>query len=182
MIMALTSARAAGLDVPPEVFRRAAQFLWNMYDVSNPGFGYQTPERSPSMTAIGVFCQQLLGNGKDQRVKASLDYLREQKVDWDKTQGDYILYGWFYITQAMFQAGGSYWQHWNREIRDLLINKQRSDGRWMPPPNSTMETRELAATPAYSTALGALILEVYYRLPPIDQLIDQGNSATSTTN
>ncbi|MGA2603905.1 MAG: prenyltransferase/squalene oxidase repeat-containing protein [Verrucomicrobiia bacterium] len=182
MIMALTSARAAGLDVPPEVCHRAAQFLWNMYDVKNPGFGYQTPERSPSMTAIGVFCQQLLGNGKDQRIKASLDYLQEQKADWDKTQGDYILYGWFYITQAMFQAGGSYWQHWNREIRDLLINKQRSDGRWMPPPNSTMETRELAATPAYSTALGALILEVYYRLPPINQLIDQGNSATSTTN
>jgi hypothetical protein len=182
MIMALTSAKAAGLDVPSDVCTKAAQFLWNMYDVKDPGFGYQTPERSPSMTAIGVFCQQLLGNGKDQRIRASLDYLRDQKVDWDKTQGDYVLYGWFYITQAMFQAGGPYWEHWNREIRDVLIKKQRSDGRWMPPPNSTMETRELAATPAYSTALGALILEVYYRLPPIDQLIDQGSSTTSTTN
>jgi hypothetical protein len=178
MIMALTSARAAGLNVPPEVCDKAAKFLWNMYDVKDPGFGYQSPERSPSMTAIGVFCQQLLGNGKDQRIQAALDYLREQRVEWDKTQGDYVLYGWYYITQAMFQGGGSYWQYWNREIRDTLIKKQRADGRWMPPPNSTMETRELAATPAYSTSLGALILEVYYRCPPVDQRIGQRNGAT----
>ncbi|MGO9243193.1 MAG: hypothetical protein ACLP0A_04545 [Verrucomicrobiia bacterium] len=179
MIMALASARAAGLNVPQAVCDKAAQFLWNMHDVKNPGFGYQTPERSPSMTAIGVFSQQLLGNGKDQRIQPALDYLREQKVEWDKTQGDYVLYGWYYITQAMFQAGGSYWQYWNREIRDTLIKKQLGDGRWMPPPNSTMETRELAATPAYSTALGALILEVYYRLPPMDRLSEQGKNATS---
>jgi hypothetical protein len=40
------------------------------------------------------------------------------------------------------------------------VDKQ-GDRRWMPPANSTVETKELAATPAYSTALGALILEVY---------------------
>ncbi len=181
MIMALTLVRAAGLNVPQAVCDKAAQFLWNMYDVKDPGFGYQTPERSPSMTAIGVFCEQLLGNGKDPRIKASLDYLREQKVEWDKTQGDYVLYGWYYITQAIFQGGGPYWQYWNREIRDTLIKKQCGDGRWMPPPNSTMETRELAATPAYSTALGALILEVYYRLLPMDQLSEQSTGATATT-
>jgi hypothetical protein len=180
MIMALTSARLAGLHVPQEVCDKAAQFLWNMYDVKDPGFGYQTPERSPSMTAIGVFCQQLLGNGKDQRIKVALDYLRDQRVEWDNTQGDYVLYGWYYITQAMFQAGGPYWQYWNQQIRDTLIKKQRTDGRWMPPPNSTMETRELAATPAYSTALGALILEVYYRLPPVDQLSGQSDGETGT--
>jgi hypothetical protein len=44
-----------------------------------------------------------------------------------------------------------------------------------------METRELAATPAYSTALGALILEVYYRYPRMDQLIEPGNAATATS-
>jgi hypothetical protein len=180
MIMALTSAKAAGLNVPPEVYQKANQFLWNMYDVKDPGFGYQTPERSPSMTAIGVFCEQILGNGNDPRIKAALDYLREQRVEWDKTQGDYVLYGWYYITQAMFQGGGPYWQYWNREIRDTLIKKQRNDGRWMPPPNSTMETREFADTPAYSTALGALILEVYYRYPPTEQLTEEANGPTIT--
>ncbi len=181
MIMALTSARAAGLSVPQDVYDKAGQFLWNMFDTKDPGFGYQTPERSPSMTAIGVFCQQLLGNGKDRRIQPALDYLRGQRVEWDKTQGDYVLYGWYYITQAMFQGGGPYWQYWNREIRDTLIKNQRSDGCWMPPPNSTMETRELAATPAYSTALGALILEVYYRYPRMDQPAEQGQGTTART-
>ena len=51
--------------------------------------------------------------------------------------------------------------------------------------NETMEkalaqeakTTHLAKTPAYSTALGALILEVYYRYLPIDQLSDQSSEA-----
>lgn len=182
MVMALTSAKAAGLNVPPDVYDKAAQFLWNMYDMKAPGFGYQSPERSPSMTAIGVFCQQLLGNGKDQRVEAALDYLREQRVEWDKTQGDYVLYGWYYITQAMFQGGGPYWQYWNREICATLIKNQRGDGRWLPPPKSTMETREFTETPAYSTALGVLILEVYYRYPPLSRVVEQGNDPSAAPN
>jgi len=134
MIMALKSARATSIEIPQAVFDKATQYLWNMYDTKNPGFGYQKPERYPSMTAVGVLCQQFLGNGQDQRIKGALDYLREQKVDWDKTSGDYVLYGWYYITQAMFQGGGSYWQYWNGEIRDTMVKNQQSDGRWMPPP------------------------------------------------
>jgi hypothetical protein len=178
MILALESAKAAGLDVPPEVLDKAGKYLWNMYDTKDPGFGYQTPERYPSMTAVGVLCQQFLGNGNDRRIKGALDYLREQKADWRKTEGDYVLYGWYYITQAMFQAGGPYWQYWNREIRDTMMKNQQDDGRWLPPPNSAVETRELAATPAYSTALGALILETYYRYSGIENR-DSGSSTTA---
>ena len=169
MIMALKSARATGIEIPQAVFDKATQYLWNMYDTKNPGFGYQKPERYPSMTAVGVLCHQFLGNGRDQRIKGALDYLREQKVDWDKTEGDFILYGWYNMTQAMFQGGGSYWQYWNGEIRDTMVRNQQSDGRWMPPPHSDIERRDFADTPAYSTALGSLILEVYYRYPPIYQ-------------
>lgn len=178
MIMALESAKAAGLEVPPEVLDKAAQYLWNMYDTKEPGFGYETPERYPAMTAVGVLCQQFLGNGNDRRIKGALDYLREQKADWRKTEGDYVLYGWYYITQAMFQAGGPYWQYWNREIRDTMVKNQQHDGRWLPPPNSAVETRELAATPAYSTALGALILETYYRYLPMEE--SEGRNKTRT--
>ena len=183
MIMALKSARAAGIEIPQTVFDKATQYLWNMYDTKNPGFGYQNPVRYPTMTAIGVLCQQLLGNGNDPRVKGALDYLREQKVNWDKTEGDFILYGWYNMTQAMFQGGGPYWQYWNGQIRDTMVRNQQADGHWLPPHHSNIEVRDLAKTPAYSTALGALILEVYYRYPPINQLADQsgeGDAATTT--
>ena len=178
MILALESAKAAGLEIPPEVFDKAGRYLWNMYDAKAPGFGYETPDRYPSMTAVGVLCQQFLGNGSDPRIKGALDYLREQTPDWRKTEGDYVLYGWYYITQAMFQAGGAYWQYWNHEIRDTLLKNQREDGRWLPPPNSVVERRELAATPAYSTALGTLILETYYRYPVVEDR-DTQSSATA---
>ena len=177
MIMALKSAEAADIEIPRPTFDSAAQYLWNMYDTRNPGFGYQKPERYPSMTAVGVLCQQFLGNGKDQRIKGALDYLREQKVDWDKTSGDYVMYGWYYITQAMFQGGGNYWQYWNGEIRQTMVKNQRSDGRWMPPPHSDIEGKNFADTPAYSTALGAMILEVYYRYLPIYQLVEQSSES-----
>jgi hypothetical protein len=181
MVMALKSAQAAGIEIPQSVFDKATQYLWNMYDTKNPGFGYQNPERYPTMTAIGVVCQQFLGNGQDPRVKNALDYLRDQKVDWNKTDGDFVLYGWYYMTQAMFQGGGSYWQYWNGQIRDAMLRNQRNDGSWMPPLKSNIEVRDLARTPAYSTALGALILEVYYRYLPIAQLGEQPGQGSSTT-
>jgi tetratricopeptide (TPR) repeat protein len=182
MIMALKSARAAGIEVPQAVFNKATQYLWNMYDTKNPGFGYQKPERYPTMTAIGVLCQQFLGNGKDPRIEGALDYLREQKVEWDKTEGDFVLYGWYCMTQAMFQGGDFYWRYWNTQIRDTMVRNQQEDGRWMPPPNSNIEGRDLAKTPAYSTALGALILEVYYRYLPIHQIAEpSGEGGTATT-
>jgi hypothetical protein len=87
------------------------------------------------------------------------------------------------MTQAMFQAGGPYWQYWNGEIRDTMVRNQRDDGRWIPPPRSNIEGKDLADTPAYSTALGALILEVYYRYLPIDQLVEpsaEGGAVTTT--
>jgi TolA-binding protein len=180
MIMALKSAQSAGIEIPQSVFDKATQYLWNMYDTKNPGFGYQNPGRYPTMTAIGVLSQQFLGNGKDSRIRGALDYLQHQKVDWDKADGDFVLYGWYYMTQAMFQGGGSYWEYWNDEIRETMIKNQQKDGRWMPPPKSSIEVRDLAKTPAYSTALGALILETYYRYPPIDQLI--GRSGTEAVH
>ena len=79
MILALKSAQAAGIKIPQTIFDKAGQYLWNIYDTKNPGFGYQNPERYPTMTAIGVLSQQFLGNDKDPRIKPSLDYLREQK-------------------------------------------------------------------------------------------------------
>ncbi len=160
MIMALKSAQSAGIEISQDVFDKAAQYLWNMYDVKNPGFGYQTPKRYPTTTAVGVFCQQLLGNGNDPRLQGALNYLREQKVDWAKAEGDFILYGWYFMTEAMFQSGGSYRQYWDGQIRDMMLKNQKADGHWMPPPRSTIERNDLAETPAYSTALGVLILEV----------------------
>jgi hypothetical protein len=159
LIMALKSAKLAGVTVPEDAFELASKFLWNMH--SGEGFGYSSPARTPNMTAVGVLCQQFFGNGSDKRIKSALDYLKEQKVEWAEAKG-FALYGWYYMTQAMFQGGGGYWEYWNKQIRDTMVKSQAEDGHWDVPPRSNEK-----AGPVYSTSLGCLILEVYYRYLPV---------------
>jgi hypothetical protein len=63
----------------------------------------------------------------------------------------------------MHNMGGEYRLWWNRRIRDVLLENQARDGdhagSWDP------KGDHWAAQPGrvYTTALGALCLEVYYR-------------------
>ena len=164
MIMALKSAQAAGLAVPPAAFASAEQYLWQMHDPT--GFGYTTPAATPTMTAVGVLCLQFLGRGEDTRLTPALSLLRKQKLDWEGATGNHVLYGWYYQTQALFQNGGDGWIAWNNQMRDTLVKRQRENGSWMPP-DASGEARTFAQTPVYSTALSAMMLEVYYRYRPL---------------
>ncbi len=178
MIMALKSAQLAGLDVPKDSFEMATRYLWNMYD-DNGGFGYTAGKRSPNMTGIGVLCQQFLGQGRDVRLRKALDYLATYKMSWDEADGNWVLYGWYYTTQAMFQAGGTHWTNWEKQLRHTMVKAQASDGHWAPPPNSKNES---GPGPAYTTALSCLILEVYYRYLPIYQEMEKRPAASQTAS
>ena len=82
--------------------------------------------------------------------------------DW----GNQDFYYWYYGTLVMFQMGGDYWKQWNKAMRDMLVSNQRKggpdDGSWDP--NGKYGQR---AGRAFSTAVGALCLEVYYRYLPM---------------
>ncbi len=109
-------------------------------------------------------CEQFLDNGDDKRLRPALEYISKIKMDWD-AKGSLLLYGWYYMTQAMFQAGRSYWPAWNRQMQPLLLKTQHDDGFWNAPEGTT--NHELALGPVYSTALCTLTLEVYYRYLPL---------------
>ncbi len=168
LIMGLKSAKLAGVSVPDEAYEMASKYLWNMYAESG-GFGYAGPGKGAATTAVGILCQQFLGHSSDKRIKKALDYYKEQKVDWDHPGNS--LYGWYYATQAMFQGGGAYWAHWNKEIRDTLVKKQASDGHWDAPGNKPDNLG-----PVFSTTLCCLMLEVYYRYLPIYQEMEKGRT------
>lgn len=179
LIMGLKSAKLAGADVPEEAFSMASAYLWNMYDDSG-GFGYTSPGRRLALTGVGVLCQQFLGHGDDRRIKKALDYLKEQKVDWQNPPKIHAtaLYAWYYVTQAMFQGGGSYWVYWNSQIRDTLVKNQQPDGRWDAPANNA----DNAHGPIYTTTLCCLMLEVYYRYLPIYQEMERRATPPATTS
>jgi len=163
VIMALQAAAHAGITVPSDTFTKATAYLWRMQ--GKDGFGYSAPGDAPGTTAIATFCLQFLGHAGDARLKGALDLLKRQKVSWEESTGSFVLYGWYYTTLAMFQGGGSHWESWNKQIAHTLLAAQAADGSWPPPPRSGGEAA-FTGTPTYSTALGAMILETYYRYQP----------------
>ncbi len=166
-IMALKSAANAGVEIPQETFDKALKYVWSMY--GQPGFGYDAPATAPGMTAVGILCVQFLGHGEDERVTTALRWLRDQKIEWD-TLGGWAMYFLYYATQAMFQGGEPFWPKWNDQMRTMLLDRQAADGHWPLPPKSG-EVQSLEKTPVYATALGALMLETYYRYLPMYEVL-----------
>jgi hypothetical protein len=82
-------------------------------------------------------------------------------------------YYWYYGTLAMFQMGGEDWKGWNAGLKKALLPHQRKggpldgslndvDGSW-----DTLGSTDKKGGRVYTTALGALSLEVYYRYLPM---------------
>ena len=168
--MGLKSARLAGLKIPDDSLDSAAKYIWNMY--GDGGFGYAGPGVGNATTAVGILCEQFLGHGDDKRLKKALDYYMKQKVNWDKPAN--TLYGWYYATQAMYQAQGPHWNYWNREFRDTLVKNQAGDGHWNDPGPAAATTE-----PVLSTTLCCLMLEVYYRYQLINHDVEHNTMPSS---
>jgi len=58
--------------------------------------------------------------------------------------------------QAMWHAGGKYWNQWYPAIRDELIGKQGNDGSWTG-----------NGSPEYGTAMACIILQMPLNLLPV---------------
>jgi hypothetical protein len=163
---------------------------------SKAGFGYRGPDRNqwnlhtndkPNMgtTGMAVLCLQLLGQGEAAEVKAALRVMKGKDatgnynfdVDWEKTKGSgYVLYGWYYITQAMFQASDpECWEYWNPRFSKMLTERQNKDGSWGYPSQSHEKYG-----PVYSTGLCCLMLEVYYRYLPTYRRVSPRAAGTTS--
>jgi LSD1 subclass zinc finger protein len=162
----------------------------NKKALTKAGFGYRGPDRNEwnlatneklnmGTTGMAVLSLQLLGEGEAPEVKTALRVMKGKDatgnynfdMDWEKTKGSgYVLYGWYYITQAMFQASDpECWQYWNPTFTKVLTNSQKKDGSWGYPSQSHEDYGSV-----YSTALCCLMLEVYYRYLPTYRRISPG--------
>ena len=181
LVMGLKSAKLAGLTISEEPYELASKYLWYCYAPVG-GFGYAGPGQGYATTAVGILCQQFLGHYEDKRLKKALDFYKDKKVEWDTVQGTYgSLYAWYYITQAMFQGGGAYWEHWNKQIRGTLVRVQKSDGHWdYPGDKEDGMTKNLG--PVFSTTMCCLMLEVYYRYLPIYKEMERTATLPAAAN
>jgi len=163
-VMALQSAKMAGLDVPSDVFLGVEEFLDSVTDKGS--FYSYMPGRyaTTSMTAEGLLCRQYLGwNQKDPRMAKGVAYLRDHPVDWEEPN----VYYWYYATQVMHHMEGDDWFEWNKVMKKQLTRMQVSNGKdkgsWSPDGDQWGK----AGGRLYQTCLCTFMLEVYYRHLPI---------------
>ena len=151
-IVALNSAREAGIVVPDATMARAVSYVLSCRDAASGGFGYQGP-RDPGFarTAAGVTSLFLAGDQRSEAVLKGLDYLRKTAGGRDS---DWFFYGQYYAAQAMYQAGEEAFAAWYPRARDRLISLQRKDGSW---------------SEEYCTPMAILTLSIPTRFLPINQ-------------
>jgi hypothetical protein len=164
-LMALESARSAGLKVPPEILELSGHFLDSVQSLDGALYAYQ-PRRAPtsSMTAEALLCRVYLGWRKDMPgLNEGIAYLLDQHLP-DARHPNY--YYWYYGTQLLHHVGGVEWQVWNRRMRDVLVSLQETSGHeagsWAPEGGHSDAGGRL-----YTTSLAVCSLEVYYRHAPI---------------
>lgn len=169
MVMALQSARMAGIEVPPQVFKKVEMYLDKAAYDGGAQYKYQPDDGEPklSMTAEGLLCRQYLGwRRNDPRLIQGCEILVRNLPSWD----DRDVYYWYYATQVLHHMEGPYWEQWNAVMRQLLPEKQEKQGAergsWHPT-KPTMDAWGPQAGRLYVTCLSLYMLEVYYRHLPI---------------
>jgi hypothetical protein len=164
-IMALRSARNAGIAVPKSAVDRCTEYVKSCQERIEGWFRYMKrggggPHQGFARTAAGVCALNAAGIYKSPEVKAGLEYLLRNKPGGGFGRPDmHYFYGHYYAVQAMWTAGGQYWQEWYPAIRDELLGRQNPlDGSWHD-----------QICPHYGTAMATIILQVPNNYLPILQ-------------
>ena len=191
-VQAFKTAKLANLKFNNTVFSQALTFVDSCTDKggskdSSGGVGYTYEANQeygrghPALTSAGMMIRQFTGTGvKNHLLVKGAEITRNLPPDWKKKD----FYYWYYATYAMHNMGEEYRLWWNGKIRDVLLAHQSREephtGSWDPKEDKWGDKR---GGRVYTTALGALCLEVYYRYndaltsfgvaPDLDELLLQ---------
>lgn len=191
-VMALKTARLAGLDVPHQRLELARSFLLKSWSDRYERMLYtREPSRLrsrfptlPGSTPAAAFALQILGTARSERsLELSINMIDQHRPDgwWEADAPDFINradgnpYFWYYGTLALFLHGGAAWERWNEALQETLLPSQRRDGSWVPISVYANYARDTDDDACYTTALNVLMLEVYYRyLTPFQENVEGG--------
>jgi hypothetical protein len=161
-IMALRSARNAGLEVPKETIDKAVEYVRKCQN-GDGGFRYQvTPGPSAwPRSAAGVASLYYAGVYKDDAIDKGVKYLLTTALPGEGRMNQaHYYYGHYYAVQSMYLAGGDAWARWWPATRRELIGKQDArNGSWP----------DASVGPAYGTAMALIVLQMPKRFLPIFQ-------------
>jgi hypothetical protein len=174
-VMALQSARMAGLKVPGDCFRQVERFLDRAAQYDGSRYPYQPGDNvTTAMTAEALLMRQYLGwRHDDPRMKAGAEWLTTPS-NLVNYQSNRDVYYWYYASQVLHNMEGEYWNRWNKVMRQAVPEHQvrsgKESGSWDPQKPSTDQWGASAGR-LYVTCLSIYVLEVYYRHLPLYQNI-----------
>jgi hypothetical protein len=166
-IMALRSARNAGLFVPKSTVEACVKYV-QACQVPDGGFSYFKGIGSSAFarSAAGVVALYCAGVYKGPAIERGLEYLRRYRPNLPLARrGDvpeiHYYYGQYYAAQAMWTAGRQHWAEWFPAVRDELLARARGrpDGSW----------GDSTTCSAYATAMACIILQIPNNYLPILQ-------------
>jgi len=155
-MVALRAAANAGIEVPVDTIQRGVAYFKRCHSAGG-GFGYtDASDPNAARSGIGLLVLSLSGEFQSAETKDTADWLLTHGFTDREWYGYYASY---YCSQAMFQAGGKYWQRSNESMIPLVRAAQQADGSWQ---DQTCGT-------TCGTAMALLAMEVNYNLLPIYQ-------------
>ncbi len=180
VVMALKSARSAGLEVPGSVLEGARAWVDQMTDPATGRCGYVqsgvSPVRAPgreatwprskseAITAVAMLTRVFLDENPEtsKPIQQGARLCLERLPVWNEGDGSVDHYYWYYGTLAMFQVSGRQWAKWNKAMKKAIVDHQCKNGcekgSWDPIGPWGEDGGRV-----YATAVMTMCLEVYYR-------------------
>lgn len=160
-VMALLGAKRLHIALPTNLIYEVRQYVDSLSPDQGIHFGYKDPTPRPTTTAIGLTIQMYLGRSPEitfQRL--GLDELA--RLGPLRTN----VYHNYYASLALHHARHAGWEQFNQTLREHLVATQSQQGHmrgsWHFPDRYGDVGGRL-----YTTAMCAMILEIYYRYLPL---------------
>ena len=156
-VLALQSAQQAGISTPPQTQRLMLKFLQSCNTGTKRGLASYRPGfgATAAMTAESMACRVWLGaQNSPEQLAEGTQYLSRRLPSTEHPD----FYYWYYGSLSLRFVGGEPWERWTVALKQTLPRMQRSDGSW----SAVTKWAGYGGT-VYSTAMGALCLESFYR-------------------
>lgn len=176
-MLAIVAAREANFEVPEDNLKRLVTLLRShtradgdvLYANKSPRAGH----RGLAMLAVGNVCSSLFGKSSDSEMqKKQRSKIAKNPPEWDSEgveNGN--LYYWYYGSMAMLLGKGQpkgqrNWRDWNIGLKRTLLDNQCKSGPRRGSFDPVHYWAKNGGGRVYSTAMGVLCLEIYYRYRP----------------
>jgi hypothetical protein len=168
-VQALRAARDAGIPVAASCIDRVVEYVRDsrvLGDEYSGGFYYKIHGRGArqkttfTVNAAAITSLHSAGLYDEREYGETLDDIAQEYDSITRRWPDhfYFWYGNYYAAQALYTEGGARWRKYWQALRDDLLSRQQSDGRWCNP---------TGPGDAFGTAVACLLLRVPAQYLPI---------------